>query len=322
MARTCLIVGAGMAGLSAACSLRDAGWYVTVVDKGRGVGGRMATRRIEDARFDHGAQFFTARDARFAARVREWERDGVVQLWSTSSDGEALYRGTDGMSAVAKHLARNLDVHTSTRIVELSACGDQWSARAEDGRTFEAGVLMLTAPPEQSLALCEPFRILLGRRLVQSLQSIHYHPCYSLMALLDGPSLVPPPGLHKMDGRVLLTVADNTQKGVSTGVAALTLHAAPQFTIEQWDEEPARVADLMMQAAGELLGSAVRTWQLHRWRYSHPARGSESPFLTTHCPAPLYFAGDAFGGPRVEGAFLSGTAAAEHLLASELEPAA
>ena len=76
-----VVVGAGISGLLAARSLHDAGHHVTVVDKGRSVGGRLATRRIDDARLDHGAQFFTVRDESFERIVAEWIRNGIVHDW-------------------------------------------------------------------------------------------------------------------------------------------------------------------------------------------------------------------------------------------------
>ncbi|MDZ4799159.1 MAG: FAD-dependent oxidoreductase [Bryobacteraceae bacterium] len=314
--RSCLIVGAGIAGLTAADTLRSAGWAVTVVDKGRSVGGRMATRRIDSSSFDHGAQFFTARDERFKARVHAWEAAGIAQNWHTSPAGEPRYRGVEGMSSIPKHLALGLDVHTSTRIAHIEPADNGWAAEDQSGNRFAAAFLILTPPPEQSLALCEPFRPLLGRRLVQSLQGIHFDPCYALMLLLDEPLQLAPPGLEKLDDTDLLTISDNVQKGISEGPGALTLHASSRFTIEHWDDEPGVVAKLLQESAARFIKAPVRKWELHRWRYSHPVRGDESRFLSARCPAPLYFAGDAFGGPRVEGAYLSGLEAAEHLIAS------
>lgn len=309
-----------MAGLTAASALQQAGWKVKVVDKGRGVGGRMATRRIDQVRFDHGAQFFTARDARFQERVLDWEKAGVVTLWYTNGSGLARYRGVEGMSAIPKYMARELDVDTSARITNIDCVDGRWAAQDESGTNYESDVLILTPPPEQSLALCEPFRPLLGRRLVQALQGIHFDPCYSLMVLTEGPSNVPHPGYERPQSPVLLSIADNTQKGITDGgSSALTLHATARFTIEHWDDEPAAVAALMTEAASQYIGAPVVTWQLHRWRYSHPVHPEDSPFLMSRCPAPVYFAGDGFGGPRVEGAFLSGLEAAEHLIASESE---
>ena len=75
-----LIIGAGLAGLSAANKLKHAGHNVLIIDKGRGIGGRLAGRRIGDASFDHGAQFFTAREASFKATVEGWIEAGVALL--------------------------------------------------------------------------------------------------------------------------------------------------------------------------------------------------------------------------------------------------
>jgi predicted NAD/FAD-dependent oxidoreductase len=79
--RSCLIVGAGIAGLTAAAALEARGWAVVLLDKGRGPGGRMATRRIGESRLDHGAQFFTVRDARFREAANRWEQAGWVAPW-------------------------------------------------------------------------------------------------------------------------------------------------------------------------------------------------------------------------------------------------
>lgn len=110
--RSAVVVGAGLSGLMAARTLAARDWKVVVLDKGRGVGGRMATRRIStpDGRtavLDHGAQFFTARDARFATLVDEWVRAGVVREWCrgfTTNDGHPRYVANNGMTALTKHL--------------------------------------------------------------------------------------------------------------------------------------------------------------------------------------------------------------------------
>src|SRR3712207_9580914 len=75
---SCIVVGAGISGLLAARELQAEGWRVTVLDKGRGVGGRMATRRVGGGNFDHGAQFFTVRGGRFAGLVEGWAAGGGV----------------------------------------------------------------------------------------------------------------------------------------------------------------------------------------------------------------------------------------------------
>lgn len=107
-----LIIGGGMAGLSAATALAETGARIVVLDKGRGPGGRMAARRVEIAgeqvSFDHGAQYFTARDPAFREAVAAWEAAGVAARWPAA--GADAWVGTPGMNACIKHLAAGLDV--------------------------------------------------------------------------------------------------------------------------------------------------------------------------------------------------------------------
>jgi len=198
-----LVIGAGMAGLIAAAELQRAGRRVLVLDKRRGVGGRLASRRIGAATFDHGAQFITARTSRFAALVDDGRRAGVVEEWHRGSagrpEGHVRWRGHPAMTSVAKHLARGLEIMLETRVVALRASRHRWSAETAAG-------------------------------------------AYSA-------------------------------------------------------------------------GAEVRTFQVHGWLYSKPLQVDERPCAMVGQGPPLVLAGDAFAGPRVEGAALSGWATAEAVLA-------
>ena len=122
-----VIIGAGIAGLSAARVLRAEGRSVRVVDKGRGVGGRMASRRIGDARFDHGAQFFTVRSAAFAELVERASADGAAVEWThgfdATPDGHARWRGSEGMTSLCKWMAADtgIEPELSTTVTDLRA---------------------------------------------------------------------------------------------------------------------------------------------------------------------------------------------------------
>ena len=127
-----VIIGAGLSGLMAARSLHDAGVEVTVIDKGRGVGGRLATRRIGDARFDHGAQFFTVRSDEFRSHVDGWLAAGVVREWCRGfgeNDGHPRYVGAGGMTSLAKHLASGLDVRTGELAFTLREEHGRWQVQ-------------------------------------------------------------------------------------------------------------------------------------------------------------------------------------------------
>ncbi len=309
MIGNCLIVGAGMAGLTAAAQLVAGGWQVTLVDKGRGVGGRLATRRIGGRLFDHGAQFFTVRDERFRAAVAEWQAAGWVKPWFTL-EGHTRYYAVGGMSALAKHLAAPFNVHLDTRVESISLIGAQWVAT---GANFSADTLVMTPPAAQTLALLRPLLDEMPAEIGATLSAVDYDPCFALLAALDGPSLIPPPGYARPESGPIEWIADNAMKGVCEGRGALTIHARAEFTRQHLESPKEEVAQQLLQAAAPYLDSSIVEWQLHRWLYSKPVESRNDQCLFIAVPAPLAIAGDAYAGSRVEGAFLSGLAAAARI---------
>ena len=311
--RSCLIVGAGMAGLTAAAALTARGWAVGLLDKGRSPGGRMATRQIGESRLDHGAQFFTVRDARFREAADRWERAGWVAPWFRDG-GHVRYRAVGGMNALAKHLAEPFDVRTGEKVVLVEPVGGTWRVVTEAGESFCADALLLTPPAPQSIALLAACADQLPCEIDSTLKSIDFDPCFALLVTLDGPGQVPPPGYIRPERGPVEWIADNTQKGVSTGAAALTVHARADFSRQYLEAPKEDVARLLLAAAGPWLGNQISAWQLHRWRYSRPVDTCRQPMcLFSRQPACLAIAGDALGGSRLEGAFLSGLAAAERI---------
>ncbi len=303
-----------MAGLTAASVLQARGWEVVFLDKDRGAGGRMATRRIGESRLDHGAQFFTVRDARFREAAGRWELANWVAAWF-SEGGHVRYRAVGGMNALAKHLAEPFDVRTEAMVELVEPAGEGWRVITEAGETFRADALLLTPPAPQSIALLAACADQLPSEINSTLSSIDFDPCFALLVTIDGPSRVPPPGYIRLDQGPVQWIADNTQKGISTGAAALTIHARADFSRHYLEASKEDVAKLLLEAARPWFGGQVTAWQLHRWRYSRPVDAGQRPMcLFSRQPACLAIAGDALGGSRLEGAFLSGLAAAERIV--------
>jgi hypothetical protein len=217
------------------------------------------------------------------------------------------------MTAIPKELSQDLDIHLQTRVESITKDGEVWIAEAEDGSDFDASQLVLTAPVPQSLRLLKTGGVSLPDREMERLQSIQYHPCIAVLVLLNGPSKIPPPGGIKLDSSPIQWLADNTQKGISPESIAVTIHASADFSRQNFDLNPGPLAETLITAAKPWLGEDIQDWQLHKWRYSQPAQIYPERFLEIPVSPPLFFAGDAFGGPRVEGAALSGMAVAFHL---------
>jgi hypothetical protein len=313
-----LVVGAGVAGLVAARELLRAGRSVTLLDKGRGVGGRLASRRIEGATFDHGAQGFTTGDPRFVAVGLREQLGESVSDWqaglAVASDGLFHWRGVPSMSGVAKHLARGMDIRLESTVVALRQESHRWVGTTLDGGTFTARAVILTPPVPQSLAILDAGGFPLAAALRQRLGAIGYDRCLALMALLDGPSRIPAPGGLIPTSGPLASITDNVRKGISSE-PAVTLHATPEFSLACWDRDRRESARLLLDAATEWLGTGVKSFQVHGWRYSRPRVVDPEPCLLASAGPPLVLAGDAFGGTGVEGAAHSGRAAAQTILA-------
>lgn len=318
-----LVVGGGLAGLLAANQLQAAGHSVQVVEKARGVGGRLATWRLGPGRGDYGAQFFTVREAPFQAIVDEWLAEGLAFEWSRgwaagsavndgTDDGFARYAITGGMTAVAKHLAANLTVHNQTKLTQIRVMADGWEVVAEDGRTFAARALLLTPPVPQSLALLDAGDVPLTADDRAALERIEYAPCLSGLFWIEGGISLPAPGAVQQPEQAISWLADNQQKGISPEAAIVTAHANPQQS-KIWYEAPkGELVGLFMGGLRPYLSttSIIKGHHIHRWRYALPLVTHPKRTLLADGLPPLAFAGDAFNGPRVEGAALSGLAAA------------
>ena len=316
MNRNIAIIGAGVAGLSAARVLSASGARLVVLEKSRGVGGRMATKRVGDAVFDTGAQFFTAREDGFASEVQRWASLGKADLWPGSAH---RWIGRGGMTAVPKLLSEGVDVQRERKVtVARHHPSGYWELDIENDGMFRAERLVLTAPMPQALALLDAGGVRLPDELAPQLRSVSYRPCLAALLVLDGPSAVPVEGVAPTDGP-LRWVADNSHKGLCRPTA-LTLHATPEFSAKEYGRPEAEVLEQMTAAASAWLGGrGVTSATLHRWRYSEPVGSLPQAFAWIPSLS-LGFAGDAFLGGRVEAAALSGLALGQHL-ASQLAPA-
>ena len=333
------VIGAGMAGLCAAGVAIAAGLRVAVVDKARGVGGRMATRRLGGAVVDHGAQFFTVRNADFGAIVADGCERGSVIPWCSgfarstavdrpatpAEDGHPRYRGVKGMTDLPKLLAERLvhatgPLRTNSRVTAIAVTDSRVRLALDGGEELVARGCVVTPPVPQTLDLFAAGGLLApaaGRiegvthRL---LASVAYDPCFALMLVLDQPSRVPAPGGVQFESGPIAWIADNQLKGISP-VPALTIHASGAFSRARFDDPPEDVMQAMRTAAAPWIGGATVVEQsLQRWKYALPTAVLEVPFVAASTTPPIVCCGDAFAGPKVEGAASSGMAAGRRLV--------
>ena len=337
-----VIIGAGIAGLAAAAELVASGRRVVVLEKSRGVGGRMATRRVGEAVCDHGAQFFTVRSPAFGGMVAEAHEAGAVATWCEgfsqaasidaavmpATDGHARWRGMSGMTDLPKRLTSQLPpdrcvLQTAVKVAAIGVADGRVRISLDPGPeagesiTMDAAAVIVTSPVPQSLDLFAAGGLLGGEggiapEVQQQLATVHYDPSFALMLVLDRPSLVPPPGGIQFAGGPISWLADNQQKGISS-VPALTIHASGAFSRQHFDDPLEQVAATLIELVRPWIdgepATAIIDQSLHRWKFATPMTIIPEPLVAVVTSPPIVCCGDAFGGPKVEGAASSGLTA-------------
>ncbi len=318
MNHTTVISGAGISGLLLARGLAARGAEVIVLEKSRGYGGRMATKRVGEASFDSGAQFFTVRDPEFAAVVADWQANGWVKAWPDSPHRRLV--GNPAMTAVPKALAEGITILREHKVTAARrhTCGC-WELEIENQGLIRAERVLFTCPVPQALAVLAAGEFTLPSTVGPALAELTYHPCLALLVSLAGPSAVPPEGLALTDGPVRW-LADNVKKGLAqTAPAAVTVQASAEFSAQNYGRPEAEIAALLLPVVERWLGAPVVSTTLHRWKFSEP-KTTYAERCVWLPELGLGFAGDAFGGPKIEGAAVSALALTQ-AVTPHLQPA-
>ncbi len=325
------VIGAGLAGLLCARTLADHGLAVTCFEKSGRPSGRAATRRLEASCLaDHGAQYFTIRDKRLESLVDSWIDDGHVAPWlgrivEVRAPGEfrdttahARYVGSPSMNALGQHLATDLTVHYQTRVTgvaNLESDSGRYQLRDEAGNALgEFDVVVWNCPPPQVAAFA-PACTWAGR-----LSEVEMLPCWAVIVAFEEKWSVPFDGAFVNEGALSWIARDSSkpQRDQSRDGASdvWVLHSSVEYAKSKLDVASENVmADLMseLQRVAACSTPTPRSMQSHRWLYARPQQALPESALWD--PASGFGAcGDWCGGPRVEGAMLSGIAMAGKVL--------
>ena len=308
------IVGAGVAGLACARGLARQGHEVVLLDKGRGPGGRMSTRRMQtalgEAQFDHGTQYFTIRDQGFREQVETWIAEGLVAPWPAA--GSDAYVGVPAMNSPVRRMTEDLAVRWSTLVTKVESAGPVWRLFVESGEIFEADMAIIATPAEQTAALLATAAPEVASRAGAATSQ----PCWTVMLAFSAPVAVVRDCWRGED--VIGWAARNSAKPGRSGPESWVVQATPAWSRRHLEADPDWVAATLTAALSKTLDAALPESvgiASHRWRFARSAADGSGAILDR--ARRLGVCGDWLIGPRVEAAWVSGANLAQRILARD-----
>jgi predicted NAD/FAD-dependent oxidoreductase len=313
---TVAVIGAGLAGLVVARRLRQLA-EVTIYEKSRGAGGRMATRRAGDFEFDHGAQFFTARTNAFLEFLQPLISEGVIANWRAGfatldrngtreqrswDDSSPHFVGTPAMNRIGKSLADGLNVVLETHIENIARRDGLWSLIDDHGNELgRFDWVVLTAPAPQTAVLGRELPALVelcGTRTMRG--------CFAMMLGFAEPLQLPWQAALVRDADVSW-ISVNSSKPGRQSPFTLVVHSTNAWADAHIEQDTDEVLEHLLAEAssvtGEKLDTAVHR-QVHRWRFANIDK-QPGPAFFLDDDARVAACGDWFVRGRIESAFTS-----------------
>ncbi len=321
------VVGAGLAGLTAARTLADAGHAVTVYERASAPGGRLGRIGDDPHGADGGAQYFTVRDERFHRQVALWLADGRVAPWSGRLGSVAAprrlrpvtsriarYVGVPAMQRLTETLAEDLRLHLGRAVSRLERVEGRWRLHLGSGPPAAADILVLALPAPRAAALLPE-----GSELRASLDGVAMQACWAVLARFDAPLPISFDGLFLNEGPLSWAARENSKPG--RGAAERwVLHGArgwpPPADATAAPEDADAIAARLLQAFFDHSGCPPLTpvtLTAHRWTHAIAPAPLDTGALWSPSER-LGVCGDWCHASRVEGAYLSGTAVAGRIL--------
>ncbi|MEL7330107.1 MAG: FAD-dependent oxidoreductase [Cyanobacteria bacterium J06559_1] len=335
-----VVVGAGMAGLVCAQRLQQAGYQISVLEKSRGLGGRMATRRVDGVPIDHGARFLHPQGVLLARLKQQLVQQELLIEWRPHSfyldrTGQLIPEpyvssydvAPTGMSVVGKALGAGLSIHRQQRVVAIApATSPHWQITAErtdNGATLQyaAKALVLAIPAPQITPLLQP---LLSQpqvnAMARAIAAVEYDSCVTVMARYAEQMPAPLPCQSTEPWMVegypntpfFWVGLDSSKRQVPS--LHVVLHSSAAFA-RQWIDSPhlQDAGATLLAQAGKLITPWLAKpmhWQIHRWRYALVKEPCAQAMLSVSTPLPLVACGDWCGDQQIDTAMESGWLAA------------
>lgn len=327
------VIGAGISGLVCAQQLTQAGYSVIIIDKSRGVGGRVATRRLHGTKADHGTCYLKPKGEVLQRLINLLVQKGDLEVWTNNlhvknhasslvvnPQSSLPYTAPEGMNVIAKFLAQGLNINRGERVNSINLDSqNQWCLTSENSQEFIAEAVVVAVPAPQAMMLLESLpENFLDNKFREKLNSVEYYPALTVMAGYSDSSQLPEwKAITFKDNSVLGWIGLDSSKRKNPVQRHFVIHSNADFAEKYFDSELEQVGREILENAAinvNLPWLNNPEWmQVHRWRYAFPKTPLQQTCLPAETLLPLVCCGDWCGGNLVESAILSGISAAEYI---------
>ncbi|MDX2213312.1 MAG: FAD-dependent oxidoreductase [Oculatellaceae cyanobacterium bins.114] len=333
------VIGAGITGLVCARHLQQAGYQTVILEKSRGLGGRLATRRLEGTWADHGTRYLEPQGKWSDLLIQTLCDRGIVHLWTESLyqwvegqlsplEHRPCYVAKDGITAIAKYLGANLNVQRQQRVTAITPQAGDWSLTLEATGTesltpITARAIVIAIPAPQAMLLLQPLaEVGLPDELLTAVGSVQFDPCFSAIATYPAARVaelasLPWCGVIFKDDVDLSWVGLESRKQTVAQQPVVVVQSSARFAAQSLEETNLQpIGQRLLTRAAEMLIPWLDTatiLQVHRWRYAFAQTPLSTAYLATTNPLPLVCGGDWCGGNNLESALQSGMAIAHEI---------
>ncbi|QHE53983.1 NAD(P)/FAD-dependent oxidoreductase [Pontibacillus sp. HMF3514] len=311
--RDVTIIGAGITGIMAANTLRKEGIKdIHVIEKSKSVGGRLATRRIENGKADHGAQFFTVRTSTLQEYADAWVEKGWVKHWF--GDPYPRYTSVDGMNHLVKRLSENIQVTLQAKVMDIKEVPGGFQVTLDNEESFKTGAILITAPVPQAVELLQNQTLTLNVERIKELSNIQFQRALVGMFTMSKSTSLPSNGhVDKGLPEGVERIVDHHKKGISS-IPVVSVYMRGEWSDHNFLHQDELTLRAIKESVMDYIEPLhVKDEQLKKWRYAQASSMINQSYVNVHQVLPLYVAGDAFlrptdqaGRTRFESAFLSG----------------
>ena len=301
----CAVIGTGISGTFAALYLKKFGISnIAMFDKSRGLGGRLATRRVEDGKFDHGAQYLNIEPVKLVPEIMKLIKNKIIFKWGDKE----IYVSKDGMSNISKFLLSEMPTNREFKLIRIEETRSKIQLFFENGEVVDCKSVIFSSPIPQTIEIFNSSTVSIDPVVSDKLKTIEYDPCIVLLIESYGKTQL----FNKYFGNEFVVgniawVADNHVKTISNRENFFTIFCSTDFSLMNLEKSYEEIAVLIKKDLKKIFPDGYKILSNHKWRYSIPNVFFEDALsINVGEKSFVGICGDAFANGRFDGAVRSG----------------